>query len=392
MMKLDLPQPDASAVEHSAQLAALIRNTIAANSGWIDFSQYMQLALYAPGLGYYSAGLQKFGEQGDFMTAPEISSLFAFSLANPVAKLLAEMSQPHVIEFGAGSGRLAADLLLRLEALNILPEKYLIIELSAELQQRQLQMISQQAPHLLHRVIWLQQLPLQPLNGIVLANEVLDAMPVSRFVKQGDKFFPLGVALHENDFVLRSGPFEPVLHQTLQAIEEETGVVMSHGYTSEINLHVQPWLQAVSDMLNQGVAYLIDYGYPRAEYYSAERSMGTLMCHCRHRSFDDAMRFPGLQDITAFVDFTAVAEAAAQAGFDVQGFASQGNFLLDCGLPALLQEKTGTDERRNLQWIQQMKTLTLPSEMGERFKVLGLSKNINITMPGFGMQDLRYRL
>lgn len=392
MIKLDLPQPDASAIEHSAQLAALIRNTIAANSGWIDFSRYMQLALYAPGMGYYVAGAQKFGELGDFVTAPEISPLFAQSLANPVAAVLREMIQPHVVEFGAGSGKLAADLLLQLEVLNTLPEKYLIIELSPELQQRQSQTIMRHAPHLHERVTWLQQLPEQPVNAVVLANEVLDAMPVTRFVKQGDKFYPLGVVSEGEGFRLQPGKVEQGLHQTLVAIEYETGVELCDGYTSEINLNIQPWLTSVSAMLNQGAVYLVDYGYPRAEYYSAERIMGTLMCYLQHRSFDDALRYPGLQDITAFVDFTAAAEAALIAGFEVQGFTSQANFLLDSGLPALLQEKLDGDERNNLYWVQQMKTLTLPSEMGERFKVMGLSKNIDLPVPGFRLQDMRYRL
>lgn len=392
MIKLDLPQPDVSACEHSALLATLIRNTIAANSGWIDFSRYMQLALYAPGLGYYSAGQQKFGEHGDFVTAPEISPLFAQSLANPVAKLLAEMDAAHVIEFGAGSGKLAVDMLLRLEEMGALPVRYLIIELSADLQQRQSQWILQHAPHLLKRVSWLQELPAQPVNAVVLANEVLDAMPVTRFIKQAGKFYPLGVAVHDTEFFLQAGPFEQSLHQRVINIEQETGKVLDEGYASEINLNIQPWLQSVADMLNQGAVYVVDYGYPRAEYYLPERNRGTIMCYSQHRCFDDAMRYPGLQDITAFVDFTSVAEAALCAGLDVQGFTSQANFLLDCGLPELLQKNLGTDERNNLRWIQQMKSLTLPSEMGERFKVMGLTKNLNTTVPGFGLQDMRYRL
>lgn len=392
MQKLDLPQPDADSIEHSAQLLALIRNTIAANSGWIDFSEYMQLALYAPGLGYYSAGLQKFGGTGDFITAPELSPLFAYSLANPVATLLRDMKPAQIIEFGAGSGRLAADLLTRLEILNALPEKYLIIELSAELQQRQSQTILQGAPHLHDRVIWLQALPTQSLNAVVLANEVLDAMPVTRFVKQRGQFYPLGVAVRNEELALVLGEHDESLQQKLVTIEREHGVEWKDGYTSEINLYIEPWVQSVAEILQQGAIYLIDYGYPQSEYYLPERTMGTLMCYFQHRSFDDALRYPGLQDITTFVDFTAVAEAAFQSGLEIEGFTSQANFLLDSGLPELLQARLGDDERQNIKWIQQMKTLTLPSEMGERFKVMGLSKNLNITMPGFGLQDMRYRL
>ena len=392
MIKLDLPQPDASSMEHSAQLVDLIRNTIANNSGWIDFSQYMQLALYAPGLGYYSAGLTKFGESGDFITAPEISPLFACSLANPVAKILQDMTHPQIMEFGAGSGKLAADLLTRLEILQALPEKYLIVELSGELQQRQSQTIMQLVPHLHGRVAWLQQLPAKSLNAVIVANEVLDAMPVTRFVKKSGTFYPLGVALECNELCLQTGSFDQGLHDAIVAIEQETDIEMCDGYTSEINFNIEPWLQSVGDILDQGVIYLIDYGYPRSEYYLPERAMGTLMCYFRHRSFDDALRYPGLQDITAFVDFTAVAEAALHAGLDLEGFTSQANFLLDCGLPALLQEKLGDNERKNFGWIQQMKTLTLPSEMGERFKVMSISKNMDIKVSGFGLQDMCYRL
>ncbi|HEX5637567.1 MAG TPA: SAM-dependent methyltransferase, partial [Gammaproteobacteria bacterium] len=203
MIKLDLPHPDNDAIKHSAKLSALIRNRIEANAGWIDFSEFMLLALYEPDLGYYSAGLQKFGESGDFITAPELSPLFAQTLANPIATTLSVMNSALVVEFGAGSGVLAANLLLRLEALGALPEKYLIIELSAELQQRQSQTIMQMAPHLHERVLWLQALPEQPISAVVIANEVLDAMPVTRFVKRNGKFFPLGVMFEDNGFVLR---------------------------------------------------------------------------------------------------------------------------------------------------------------------------------------------
>lgn len=392
MIKLDLPQPDTRSVEHSAQLVELIRNTIAANSGWIDFSHYMQLALYAPGLGYYTAGRQKFGESGDFITAPELSPLFAWSLANPVAKILQAMPGSQIIEFGAGSGKLAADMLMRLEELAVLPDKYLIVELSAELKARQSYTIMQQVPHLHDRVVWLHQLPGTELNAVVLANELLDAMPVTRFVKNSSRFYPLGVAMQDNSLVLQAGKFEQSLHDKLTAIEREAGLELCDGYTSEINLLIDPWIQSVAEFLHQGAIYLIDYGYPRREYYLPERSMGTLTCYFQHRGLDDALRYPGLQDITAFVDFTAVAEAAMRSELSLQGFTSMASFLLDCGLPELLQGQLGDNERSNILWIQQMKSLTLPSEMGERFKVMALNKNLELNLPGFGMQDMRYRL
>ena len=392
MMKLDIPEPDAAARDHSAQLAAIIRNNIVARSGWIDFSEYMELALYTPGMGYYTNGSQKFGEHGDFITAPEISPLFAQSLANPVAKILGSLLQPRIIEFGAGSGKLALDLLMQLELLQALPDQYFIVELSAELQQRQSQTILQHAPHLHERVSWLHTLPATPLNAVVLANEVLDAMPVTRFVKLNGRFFPLGVVNHGEVFCLEAGPYDDILHRYLETIENEIGYELCDGYTSEVNMNIYPWLKLLAEVVNMGAVFLVDYGYPRREYYLPERSMGTLMCYFQHRSFDDALRYPGLQDITAFVDFTAVADAALNSGFEVQGYTSQANFLLDCGLPVLFEEKIGTDKRKNLQWVQQLKTLTQPSEMGERFKVMMLTKNIEQNFPGFGLQDMRYRL
>lgn len=392
MMKLDIPEPDAAARDHSAQLAAIIRNNIVARSGWIDFSEYMELALYTPGIGYYTNGSQKFGEHGDFITAPEISPLFAQSLANPVAKILGSLLQPRIIEFGAGSGKLALDLLMQLELLQALPDQYFIVELSAELQQRQSQTILQHAPHLHERVSWLHTLPATPLNAVALANEVLDAMPVTRFVKLNGRFFPLGVVNHGEVFCLEAGTYDDALHQYLVTIQNEIGYELCDGYTSEVNMNIYPWLKLLAEVVNKGAVFLVDYGYPRREYYLPERNMGTLMCYFQHRSFDDALRYPGLQDITAFVDFTAVADAALNSGFEVQGYTSQANFLLDCGLPVLFEEKIGTDKRKNMQWAQQLKTLTQPSEMGERFKVMMLTKNIEQNFPGFGLQDMRYRL
>jgi SAM-dependent MidA family methyltransferase len=392
MLKLELPQPDAAAVEHSAQLTAIIRNTIAAKAGWIDFSEFMQLALYAPGMGYYSAGSQKLGEHGDFITAPEISPLFGQTLANPVASILGHLPDANIIEFGAGSGQLAVDLLLQLQQLNALPQTYFIIEVSAELQQRQSQTILQQAPHLHNRVVWLHGLPAEPVVAVVLANEVLDAMPVTRFIKRQGVFYPLGVSIRDSEFYLNPGAYDEHLHGLMCAIEAELGFELSDDYCSEINLNISPWLKSIAAMLQQGVVYLVDYGYPRREYYLPERSMGTLMCYFQHRCFDDPLRYPGLQDMTAFVDFTAVAESAVAAGFDVQGYTSQANYLLDCGLPDMLEAKMGKDARKNLYWVQQMKSLTLPSEMGERFKVMLLAKNIDLIIPGFGVQDMRNRL
>lgn len=394
MQSVNLPQPTDIEKQHSAKLCELIAQRIEQAGGWISFADYMQLALYAPGLGYYSAGLHKFGEAGDFITAPEIGSLFARSLARPLAQLLADIPAASLLEFGAGSGQLAADLLAELKSLGQLPDRYLIVELSAELRQRQQQALQQQVPELLHCVEWLDQLPDTAQNLMVIANEVLDAMPVTRFSIKDGKVYEQGVSLQEADnkpeLQLELRIADDTLQQQVEALQIET--VPGVEYQSEINRAIAPWLEAVADCIEQGAIYLIDYGYTRSEYYSAERHMGTFIGYYRHRALDAPLWYPGLQDLTAFVDFTAVAEAALQAGLDVDGFTSQGNFLLDCGLGEVMQATDSAGETEQLQLLQQMKTLSLPGEMGERFKVIGLSKGLKQNVPGFSLRDLRYSL
>lgn len=415
MQKLNLPEPTEEEKQHSAQLLELIRNEIDQAGGWIDFSHYMTLALYAPGLGYYSAGKQKFGEQGDFITAPEVSPLFAQTLANAVSQVLASLASPNVIEFGAGSGKLAADLLSALNDKDALPEKYYIVELSAELKQRQQQTLKEKAAKYLDRVIWLdklpdEKLPDEKLNAVVLANEVLDAMPVQRFVKHKNNISCLGVSVEDKVLVLRS--LDEVIAESrdgkpgfrdassglrdiqknVEAIEAYINHKFANHYTSEINLNIKPWLQSVADVIDQGAVYIIDYGYPKKEYYLPERYMGTMMCYYQHRAHENALWYPGLQDITAFVDFTAVAEAAIEVGFDVNGYTSQANFLLNSGLSQIVEKKMSDDSKEQLKLAQQVKTLTLPSEMGERFKVVGLNKNLDMLLPGFEINDMRNRL
>ncbi len=388
MQKLDLPTPDVNETQHSVRLSEVIRDAIEAGGGWIGFDEYMQLALYAPGLGYYTAGQQKFGEQGDFITSPEISALFAQSLARPVAKLVSQFEEPRLIEFGAGSGRLALELLRELDRLQALPDEYLIVELSAELQQRQSACLEVE-PHLLARVKWLQQLPERAIDAVVIANEVLDAMPVKRFKISHGEIDELGVAVDNGQLQIQPRTADTKLKQQIQAL----GVPLDQGdYVSELNLFISPWLKSLADACRKCAVYLIDYGYPRHEYYSSERCMGTLMGYYRHRAIDDPLWYPGIQDLTAFVDFTHVAESALQHGFDVDGFTSQGIFLLNCGITELIANPEDTGNIDYLKQIQQVKTLSLPGEMGERFKVMGLSKGLDENIPGFEQRDMRYRL
>lgn len=382
---LDLPTPDADALSHSERLQALIRATIDQAGGHIGFDRYMELALYAPGLGYYSGGSQKFGEAGDFVTAPELSPLFSRTLARQVAEVLTAIPEGELLEFGAGSGTMAATVLQELAALGRLPTRYRIMELSGELRQRQQQTIARQVPELLERVEWLDALP-AGFRGVVLANELLDAMPVQRFCIEHGEPHELLVGWDGQRLTLATGAPDAALFERLERLRQEYS--LSDGYCSEINLRAEQWIATLGAMLEEGVALLIDYGYPQRVYYHPARSEGTLMCHYRHRAHSDALRWPGLQDITAHVDFTAIGEAALAAGLAVRGYTSQASFLLANGLTELLDgEEPGL--REQLALSNQIKRLTMPGEMGESFKVMALGKGWQGPLRGFSLRDER---
>lgn len=395
-----LPEPNDEARGRSQALCEQIKDLCRSGSSCQDsamlFSEFMQQALYAPDLGYYSGGLQKFGAAGDFITAPEVSPLFSQCIAKQVADVLKHFETPKLLEFGAGSGVMAADLLLELEQLGALPEQYLVIELSAELKQRQQETISNKAAHLLERVVWLEQLPEELFNGVVVANEVLDAMPVECFRITGDEVEILTIGVIGEELVSGySKASESVVSKvrTIEArLQESREGSLSNGYCSEYNPLIMPWLDSIYRVLNQGLVLLIDYGYPISEYYHEERKTGTLMCHYQHRAHTDPLWYPGLQDITAFVDFTDVAYSAADVGFDISGYTTQAAFLIASGLDELHKLQVTDDPKQQIILAQQIKTLTLPSEMGERFKVMGLTKGFDEPLVGFSMQDLRNRL
>jgi SAM-dependent MidA family methyltransferase len=388
----ELPLPTTEAQEHSLRLVRQIRDEMERQDGRLGFDRFMELALYAPGLGYYTAGARKFGEAGDFVTAPEISPLFARCLARQCRELLDRLGGGEILEFGAGSGALAADLLLELEILEFLPKRYLILEISPDLKERQRETLEAQAPHLLERVIWLDHMPEQGFRGVVVANEVLDAMPVHRFRVEAD-----GV---REGFVRWSGerfeafwdqPATPGLADAVTALQKQVGK-LGEGYESELNLRAGPWLEALGERMAAGALLLIDYGYPASEYYHPQRSSGSLMCYYRHRAHGDVLALPGLQDITAHVDFSAVAAAGLDAGFELAGYTNQANFLLGCGLDQLVTDSDPYDIKVHMALMQGVKRLTLPSEMGERFKVLCLSRGIEGPLMGFGMRELSGRL
>jgi SAM-dependent MidA family methyltransferase len=379
---------------HSERVTEHIRAFMRERGGVIGFDAWMRLALYAPGLGYYSAGATKLGGSGDFVTAPEISSLFSRCLARQCADVLRDTGGD-ILELGAGSGRMAADVLTELAELEILPERYLILEVSADLAERQRARLAQLPRELAARVQWLERWPERNMRGVVLANEVLDAMPVERFVLRarpgGLDVRALGVGLPADGFEWREiSPGAELMHAVADIVEA-LPAPLPDGYESEVCLAFQPWMAGLAGQLEQGVALLIDYGLPRAHLYHPDRSSGTLRCHFRHRAHSDPFINVGLQDITAWVDFTRVAEAADLAGLEVLGFASQAAFLIGAGMESLLSTEmqlAGNDTRAQATLAGEARRLLLPGEMGEIFKVIALGRGYESPLDGFSTQSL----
>ncbi len=391
---LDLPELTADESAHSAALAAHVHAVIVKAGGWIDFAQFMQLALYTPGLGYYCAGARKFGAAGDFVTAPEVAPVFSRCLAVQCAEVLRNLGSDdaRILELGAGSGVMAAELLAELERQGALPAQYLILDLSADLRERQRATLEQAVPHLLDRVHWLDELPDTPFAGMVIANEVLDALTVQRFAIRAGEVNALGVSIEFGKLVLAEVRGGERLVGAVRQIERETGVALPDGYESEVCIGLPQWLAAIGASLERGVMLFVDYGLPRREYYTAERTRGTLLCHFRHRFHEDALTRVGLQDITAWVDFTAVADAAQASGFEVAGYTTQAHFLIGAGLGDFVANVEGLDLVQRLNLSRQAMMLTLPGEMGERFKVIALTRDYDASLRGFSTRDLRHTL
>lgn len=388
-----LPQPDADAHAHSERLREHIRARIVERGGWVGFAEYMDLCLYAPALGYYSAGAAKFGAAGDFVTAPEVSPLFGRCVARAIAPALAGGGRD-VLELGAGTGAMAVELLRTLARDGALPGRYRILEVSADLRERQLYTLQQKAPEFISLVDWLDELPTE-LDGVVVANEVLDALPVERFrIGEGaDRFLRVGVAADGNGFVDEVRPARDSLRDSLGAIEASLGAELVCGYESEFRPNLPAFVDGIAHALRDGAVLFVDYGLPRRELYSSDRRAGTLRCHYRHRAHDDPFLFPGLQDITAWVDFTTVAAAATAAGLRVEGYTTQAQFLIDSGIEAEYLAATAGDvaERDRLQKSREMQMLMMPGEMGERFKVMWLGKG-SAPAPAWDGIDQRHRL
>jgi SAM-dependent MidA family methyltransferase len=393
--KTILPEPAAELKELSLQLCAAMRDELHRN-GFMPFARFMELALYQPGLGYYSAGLHKLGATGDFVTAPELGSLFAACVARQAEQVAQVLGRYDVLELGAGSGQLALDLLQELEP-KLAPQNYFILERSADLRAVQQQKLAALEPHWRGRIHWLDEPPDFGWQGMVLGNEVIDALAVERFRISAGGIEQAGVRLSTGDqpdkpafeWAYRPAPAD------LQRAVEGLGLafdLQELPYQSELLAGLPGWLAAVTGSLNRGMVLFADYGYPRREYYLPERNDGTLVCHYRHRGHADVFFWPGLQDITAFVDFTALAEAGEACGLELAGYTSQAMFLLACGLDQVLADRLPKAADHGLKLHAEAKQLTLPGMMGERFQVMALQRGMDIELRGFALGDLSYRL
>ena len=374
----DLPAPSADALAHSEKLSALIRNEIDAGGGWMAFSRFMELALYATGLGYYTAGARKLGREGDFTTAPELTPLYGQALARQAAEVLRQ-GFDQILEIGAGSGALAAALLAELESSDCLPREYCILEVSPDLRERERDLLAKRVPHLLERVTWLNRLPVE-FAGLVIANEVLDAMP-AHVVRNGAEGIEEAGVTGGAPFAWR---FQPATGELLAAAE---ALQLPADYETEIQLVARGFVRSLGQCLTRGVVLLVDYGFPAREYYHVQRARGTLMCHYRHRAHADPFFLPGLQDITTHIDFSAMAEAGVEAGLSLLGYTGQAQFLINCGITDLLLRTPADNAVAYLPQAAAAQKLLSPAEMGELFKVLALGKGIDTPLCGFASGD-----
>ena len=381
----------ADAAEHSARVREHIAAKIRAGGGWMSFEQFMDLALYAPGLGYYSGGARKLGPDGDFTTAPETSRLFGACVAVQCAEILQSADNGSILEIGAGSGRMAADILMRLDILGRLPSRYSILEISADLRDRQRELLQNRLPHLVHRVQWLDAPPAEEFDGIILANEVLDALPVARFRWHAAGVEEIGVTFGGAQFAWEARPARGAMISSCRELFAESGA-WDDGYVSEYCPRLADWVAGVTDRLRRGAVLWFDYGLPRRQYYLPERHDGTLVCHFRHQLSEDPFDNIGLQDITAWVDFTRVAQGCSAAGLEVAGFTTQAHFLAALGIDREMQLAAGGDETLFARLANQARRLMMPGEMGESFKAMACLRGIDVPLTGFSLLDLRHTL
>jgi SAM-dependent MidA family methyltransferase len=383
--RLPLPAPGPEEESWSRNLTDVIRDEIDSAGGVIPFSRFMELALYEPRYGYYMSGLRKLGEDGDFVTAPELGDLFSRCLLKLINHVLDRQDGGEVLELGAGTGIMAAQLLGEMERTGTLPERYLILDIGDDLRRRQRTTIETLVPGCIDRVEWLTELP-RGFRGVVLANEVADALPVDRFCLSDGQVQGIGVSRNDSGFEDRPFPLQGAEVERLS----ERG--LPDGYFSEIGLFARAWMRTLCQSMESGVILVVDYGYPDSELYHPMRSEGTLMCHYRHHAHGNPYTHIGLQDITAHVDFSALARCAHETGHSVLGFTTQASFLLSLDILELIGPDPTTIHADSISLAQEVKRLTLPSAMGETFKALAVGSSIEGPLPGFTVADHRARL
>jgi SAM-dependent MidA family methyltransferase len=386
----DLPSPDDASLNHSSIVLEELTKKINTNEGWINFSDYMQFILYEPSLGYYSSGTRKLGVGGDFTTAPEISNVFGRCLANCVIKILQDSPKQMILEIGGGSGQLAFDILTQLDNLGFIPDQYYILEISADLKDRQQRLLAKLPNNLLEKVIWLDSLPENLITGVILGNEVLDAMPCRRFRIQDEDVYEIGISFNNQRLIEQDKLADEVIKNSVHKIEKELNRKFANGFISEIRPDYRHWFSTISSSLVSGAIVFIDYGYSRGEYYSADRSTGTLVCHYQNTAHYDPLFLPGVQDLSAWVDFSLVANVGLENGFKVDTYTSHRDFLLSAGILELVDQISDQNQRFKINHA--LKQLLLPSQMGDTFKFMLLSKNCMIEESFMETRDFRYLL
>lgn len=388
MQVSNLPLPDATAIAYSNQLKQYLQQLIDEHGGYLTFDQYMETVLYQPNLGYYTTGNQRFGQGGDFVTAVEVSPLFAQCLASQCEQILSQLSNGHILELGAGSGKMALTLLHELKSCNCLPEYYFILELSADLKNQQQKCLHDGlAIEDYKRIIWLDSLPVEKINGVILANEVVDALPVKRFIKMANGFFEQCVSMQQDQLQWHLIEADSKWHNELLNIEASLPEPLAIGYCIELPVRLVSWLPSIRECLKQGVIILSDYGYEQKDYYHLQHHDGTLICCYQHRQHQDPFFYPGLQDISTSVNFSQLAVCAHEACLSLMGYTTQAYFLIACGIDRYMATMSDTFEAQ-----RQARILTLPSEMGERYKVIAFGSDMAIDLLGFSVMDQTQRL
>ena len=376
-------------LDHSLLVREQLIQHINTRDGWISFEEFIDFVMYKPGLGYYSAGAEKIGHSGDFTTAPEISKLFGMALANQMTPILDHYQSPSIIEIGAGTGKLAFDIMTQLNDYQVNFDRYYILELSADLKQRQQSMLSHLPTKTLNKIVWLDSIPMDSIDGVIIANEVIDALPFTRFKIQNGQVYELGISVEDNQLIEQPRLADEMLSNTVDSIAKEIGMTFQDGYTSEIRINFGSWFRTIESMLSSGSIFFVDYGYVRQEYYDEERTNGSMICHYRNVAHEDPLSNLGIQDISASVDFSQLADVALQRNIEVGFFTSQADFLINAEILGVIESVI--DEGLKMRLTQEVKQLLLPNQMGEVFKCMLLNKNIN--PDNFdGIKDLRHTL